>query len=331
LREALKNAADRNDPTSYLHRPFVNLWALLDDEVLTALTSMPGGGARTRPEVRQAFAVPNNLAFTIAPSRRDIAEDLHRFVSFCWGTPDNDLCRRGNAHVVCQLFPDYKSTRGEWNSEPHGNFDPQLLDMLSFLSDEEKESALVYYSYAMLCAPAYLEAFAGALFTTAEAGTIPRIPISASAASFKAIASIGQRLALLENPNLEIELSQSRLDLLECFDASDSKKLKSLRQVPQNDGTVVLELIDATEVVLFASGPVSAEVAGFRVSGYLVLEEWVKWFSYSYARIALRKSTVAAFLEVISRIEQQINLLSDLNDAVEIVLESSDDWIGYPS
>jgi hypothetical protein len=331
LRPMLKKAAERNTSTFYFHRPFVNLWAVLDEEVLNALASMPGGGARPRPEVRRAFSIPNNLAFTIAPSRKDIGDDLHRFVSFCWGIPDNDLCRRGNAQVVCQLFPDYKLPKGKWNHKPHVNFDPFLLAQIPAIAGLECQEAVVYYCYAMLCAPSYLDAFAGPLFTTASADAIPRLPISSSADLFMKIAKIGQRLANLENPQLIIEFSQIRLQLLERFEASDSMNLHSLRQIPQGDGRVVLELIDSAGTPLFATDPVGVEIASFRVSGYPVLEEWVKWFSYRYARVGLRKATVEAFLHVISRIEQQIVLLSDLDDAVDILLESPNTWIKCPA
>lgn len=330
LRPALREAAKRNNASPYLHRPFVNLWAVLDEEVLSSLTNMPGGGARPRPEVRRAFAEPNNLAFTIAPARKDLAEDLHRFASFCWGIPDNDLCRRGNAQVVCQLFPDYKRN-GKWADQPYANFDPVLLTQLPTVKGIPSSDALVYYCYAMLCSQAYLEAFSGALFTTASADSIPRLPITNSPDLFGKIVVIGRALAELENPAFVVELSATRRMLLAQFVASDMMQLSALCATPAPDGNTILMLTDNVGNPLFSSDPIEEELANFKVSGYSVLKEWVKWHSFKYTRIPLRKNTIEAFLGVITRIEQQIALLPTLNEMVEAVLDSPPTWIDCPT
>jgi hypothetical protein len=330
IRPALKSAAAKESATSYLHRPFVNLWALLDKDLLTSLASMPGGGARPRPEVQSAFSV-QNLAFTVAPSRRDIGEDLHRFVSFCWGVPDNDLCKRGNAQVLCRLYPDYKKGNSQWNDQPYLNIDKSLLTQLPKIVNIDATEAIVYYSFGLLCSSAYLEAFSGALFTTASDDSIPRLPISKNPDLFEKITILGKQLAELENPATSVEFSSLRQGLLSSFIPSDNAKLHSLRQINQTEGSVVLELVDANGITLFSTDPVELDVANFRVSGYSVLQEWIKWASYRYARVPLRKNTIEAFLHTITRIEQQIALLSELDDYVESVINSPNDWIICPS
>ncbi|QDZ29572.1 type ISP restriction/modification enzyme [Noviherbaspirillum sp. UKPF54] len=331
LKPSLRKAADRNSATPYLHRPFVNLYAVLDEEVLSALSSMPGGGARARPEVRSAVSIQSNLAFTIAPSRKDIAEDLHRFVSFCWGVPDNDLCRRGNAQFVSRLFPNYKPAKGDWDKTPIPNFDASLIGSIPKIHGMAPDEALVYYSYAMLCSDAYLEAFSGALFTTASSQTIPRLPIAANGDWFREIAESGKRLADLENPKSSIGLSSVRRELLERYEEKDEKKLHGVSQVVQDDGRVTLNLVDANGAALFSTDPVDAAVANIRISGYAVIEEWVKWFSYRYARVPLRKATIEEFLALLSRLEQQLDEISKLNLVIDQVLSQPKAWIKCPS
>jgi hypothetical protein len=331
LRPTFSKAAENKAVSTFALRPFVNVWAISDEGVLDALGSMPKGGARTRPEVRAAFASASNLAFAIAPSRKDLSGELHRFVSFCWGMPDNDLCRRGNAHVLCKEFPDYKRPRGSWNAKPHQNMDAALLERIPKHSILSQQDSLIFYCYAMLCSTAYLTEFSGALFTTAAEDNIPRVPITSNLAHFETISDIGNRLAELENPKTPVPLTVARNKLLKDFREQENGRLHISRKRVNEDDSINLELLRADGQVIFRTDSMDISVANFNVSGYVVLDEWIKWHSFAYSRTSLRCTVVEEFLKLITRIELQLALQETLTNAVEAVLNSREEWIEVPN
>lgn len=326
MKSALREAAGSSALVAYSHRPFVNLNAMLNPAVLSALESMPGGGARSRPEIRKAFGV-DNLGFAIAPSRKDLG-DLHRFVSFSWHVPDNDLCKRGNAQILCKMFPDYKRAGGEWNDTPHLNISSDLLNSLPELTGLPKEDAIIFYSYAILCSNAYLEKFSGALFTTASSDTIPRIPIAADSELFEAISMSGMRLALLENPEKIVELTDVRQSVVDSFEATDDLKL--LNCVYENESNTVYLVgigLSGKNEKLIGVPNVNPDVLDLMISGYSIVREWVKWHSYPYTRVALDREVVNSFVQLITKVEKQLEEIEELDNHVENLLEPLCQWI----
>src|SRR4029077_20093637 len=88
----------------YSYRPMLNLPALVSEDILRVLARAPGGGTRYRPEIVSAYKDRRTFGIAVAPSPKDLGENLERFASFCWYLPDNDLSKRGNAHVFCNYF-----------------------------------------------------------------------------------------------------------------------------------------------------------------------------------------------------------------------------------
>lgn len=95
----------------YSYRPFLTANLILNNKLMDALRKTPGGGMRERPEVQAAYADERVFGFAVAPAPADICPVIKKFSSFCWNIPDNDLATRGNAHVFCNRFPNYKSKK----------------------------------------------------------------------------------------------------------------------------------------------------------------------------------------------------------------------------
>ncbi|MBK6898252.1 MAG: hypothetical protein IPH09_02950 [bacterium] len=151
-RRMLIAAGNADSYRRYAFRPFVPMQLLFDDSLMRLLSGLGGGGSRLRPEIVSAYSADNTVGIAIAPSPIDIGEDLHRFATFCWDMPDNDLCARGNAHVFCDKFPDIKRAgRSNWDSTPHDNITELLLAAVRSICPNVLPRDLVFYTYAILC------------------------------------------------------------------------------------------------------------------------------------------------------------------------------------
>ena len=162
-------ARSSKNGSQYSYRPFLEAYVNDDETLLTALKNAEGGGMRYRPEVRAAFSDPNVFGFAVAPAPAEISRTITKFTSFCWHLPDNDLATRGNAHVFCNRFPNYKKG-SNWNSDAVSNINPKLLEILSEkvgLESAKVQDTLVFYAYAVLSSPYFLNEFSAKLHSLA--------------------------------------------------------------------------------------------------------------------------------------------------------------------
>jgi len=183
----------------YAFRPFCTLNAFLPIELLRQLAHAGGGGARYRPELLAAYSSRGNFGIAVAPAPEDIGDSLHRFSSFAWALPDNDLCSRGNAHAFCLQYPEYLKAKAgsKWDSTPKLNISEDLLvSMGGKPGDPETAQKIIFYVYAVLCSNTYLDRFEGALYQTA--GEWPRIPFPQDLKAFNRLADLGKKLAECE-------------------------------------------------------------------------------------------------------------------------------------
>ena len=311
---------DGNHIIHYSYRPFTTVSALVSESLLRELASVGGGGTRYRPEVLSAFKNTTTIGIAVAPAPKDLGEKLHRFVSFCWNLPDNDLCRRGNAHVFCNQFPQYKKKRGDWDSEPFTNINPMLIEKLgAFLQVTTDE--IVFYVYGILCSDAFLEKFEGALFRVASAEQRPRIPIPADASLFRSIASKGKILAELEKENSELQLTSEFEGFRTLF--VDPFRLSSYKIDEDFERLDLLE--DGGTVISIA--PVSRAILRFEVSGYNVLTQWLKLRSHPYKRAEFTQEDYHELLRLLYSISEQIKTVADLDDEVEKLLSGEIDLL----
>ena len=117
--------------SNYNYRPFLNGFAVIDDNCFKALKDAPGDGTRARPEIRPAFAA-GAKGICLAPNPIDLGSSLTRFASFAWCLPDDVSAR--NAMVYCSYMPDLKPAgrAGEkWDSSQGANFSKEFLDKVN--------------------------------------------------------------------------------------------------------------------------------------------------------------------------------------------------------
>jgi len=300
----------------YSFRPFLETYVLLSEPLLRWMASLAGGGTRYRPEVVAAFSSRKTFGIAVTPAPKDQATSLHRFASFCWNLPDNDLCRRGNAHVFCNKFPEYLGRGEDRDLSVLPNVNPVLLREVSEGLKTTKDNAgdaILFYVYAILCSDAYLNKFTGALFKGHGRKTWPCIPISSDLKLFESIASMGKMLADLENSTMELEIPEDFGKFNTLFE-----KPFPLRkyQVDTKGGKLTLSG-DGTSITLT---PIRKEILNFRISGYPVVETWLKFNSHRYTRAAFGSTQYQMFLDLLHRIGRQIDLIGEINAYVSRLL-----------
>ena len=277
------------------------------------LVRAPGGGTRYRPEIVSAYKDVRTLGIAVAPSPKDLGENLERFVSFCWYLPDNDLSKRGNAHVFCNYFPEYKRSRGDWNDTPYLNISRDFLTAVG----EENPDEIIFYVYGILCSDVYLDAFKPALFATS--GASPRIPVPQSRGVFHDITVLGEELALSERHTADADIFIE--ETYSCFlsQLDGDFKMTDFR-IDSNSESITLKG-DNRE---FEIRPIPKEILEFRIGGYQVLQQWLKMHSYSYTRVEFSSRHLKRLLFAIQSISKQIAIVKLLNDKVKRLLNNNE-------
>jgi hypothetical protein len=318
VREAIGRATKDNRFEQYAFRPLMHLPALLSEEALSLLAAQPNSGTRPRPEVLSAFRHPDTIGMSIAPAPKELGGEIHRFVSLCWGPPDNDLCSRGNAQILCNQFPENKLPRRNWNPTPLPNIDSQLVETLTTIigkSAEETSKLVVYYSYAIMCSTVFLKTFEAALLITVDTANRPRIPFPRDARLFMSIAEMGAQLAELENPNHPTLLTNN---IVRFSDLYKGEFILSSSKIDEEAET--LNLLE-NKAIACSINPIPREILGFQVGGYAVLQQWLKFHSNRYTRSAFTKEQYLDLLTLLSRIERQMGIVDQLNAEVPALLE----------
>jgi type I restriction-modification system DNA methylase subunit len=295
----------------YAYRPLVTIHAFIDEPILRTLAGRSGGGTRYRPEILSAFRAQDTIGFAVAPAPKDVGDELHRFVSFCWGLPDNDLCKRGNAQILCNVFPLYK--QAQWNPAPISNVNAELTQLLaeqSGATPDEISERLVYYAYAVMCSGAFLKTFEGVMFGVASAKT-KCIPIAVDPKLFAAIADKGERLALLEKPDANLPVP-----------AGFEKRTQAHRaefelgnfKIDEAVGTIRLYARDKSEVLIVKE--LDTQTLNYQVAGYQIIQQWLKIHSWRYMRTKFTAQHQRELFILIRRIELQRELITAIDEDV---------------
>lgn len=303
----LEHAANRDCIRSYSYRPFVSAYVLLDGNLLSSLASQEGSGTRDRPEIRAAFADKRVFGFAVSPAPEDIGDSLHKFSSFCWNVPDNDLSARGNAHVFCNFFPEYKKGKS-WDSSVIQNINPLLLSRLKSefrLTSVELMDLLTFYCYAVLSSTIFLEQFKGKLFSVA--GVWPSLPITSNRAHFMILSELGNQLAKIESEEYFIEtLSES-----EHF-SFEFQKYRIL--------TNQILLQDINGKTLYSFNDVPVTTLTYEISGYVVIREWLKMYSYPYYRKAVTNEEISRLKLLISKLSLYHKVIGTVDNELSKIL-----------
>lgn len=308
-------ARSSKNGSQYSYRPFLEAYVNDDETLLTALKNAEGGGMRYRPEVRAAFSDPNVFGFAVAPAPAEISRTITKFTSFCWHLPDNDLATRGNAHVFCNRFPNYKKG-SNWNSDAVSNINPKLLEILSEkvgLESAKVQDTLVFYAYAVLSSPYFLNEFSAKLHSLA--GQTPAIPITNDKKLYLELVKIGKRLAALERS--DYKFSQQEAD--GNFTWMNPLASFELKGYSINEDGVEFTSVKGNHFIQ----PVPSEILEFSVSGYGIVREWLKYHSYSYYRKALAAEEIDDFMNLVNRLRIYIAEHKNLDTVVRDVMASN--------
>lgn len=316
VRQALANS--EMNIVDYSYRPFLTANLILDNALMDALRNTPGGGMRERPEVQAAYNDDGVFGFAVAPAPADISPVIKKFSSFCWNIPDNDLAARGNAHVFCNRFPEYKSGGKGWSAVPTSNINPILLKALSDANDltiECLNDAIVYYSYACLNSELYMNAFEGKLHTVA--GEWASIPITANKKLFDSMVSIGMNMANIEKNDHNV----SEEDLLAILGEQVSCTYGEHEVYSSKCEDGCIRMMDIQGRIIFAI-EVPKEILAFEASGYNIIEQWLKYHSYAYYRKSCNGNDFHDLFNLIGRISIYLKLTKECDTIMENILKS---------
>ena len=290
----------------YSYRPFLTASLLLDNTLMDALRKTEGGGMRERPEVQAAFEDDSVFGFVAAPAPADIATKIKKFTSFSWYLPDNDLVTRGNSHIFCNKFPDYKKSLRNWKKEVKNNVNARLLDKMSEaygIHGSELSDEIVFYTYAVLNSDIYLHTFEGKLYATA--GEWPAIPIPQDKLLFEQMVKIGKDMAAIEKKDYQSEHA------LAIFSEDVINNEVEIHLPSLSD-----EFVSFTDAIgkIVRSTVVPHEILHFESSGYEVVREWMKYHQYAYYRKACGKEDFEDLFNLLGRIQDFIKqvLLADI-------------------
>ena len=301
----------------YSFRPFLTASLILDNPLMDALRNTPGGGMRDRPEVQAAYNDESVFGFAVAPAPADISPVIKKFSSFCWNIPDNDLATRGNAHIFCNRFPEYKTGGKDWKSKAVTNINKKLLQLLVSrfgISASQLTDEIVYYSYATLNSDFYMKAFEGKLHTVA--GEWASIPITADKSLFDTMVEVGKTMANIErkeykakNFTLTSVLGNIVSVIYQEFELHNSKV---------SDGKIILMDERSSEIVSF---DVPDAILRFEASGYNIIEQWLKYHSYAYYRKACSNEDIQDLFNLIGRIAEYLIEVAKSDQIMKRILE----------
>lgn len=311
VRKCLSN--NKLQIVDYSYRPFLTAKLLFDNTVMDALRKTEGGGMRERPEVQAAYADNSVFGFAVAPAPADISPKIHKFTSFCWSMPDNDLATRGNAHVFCNKFPDYKKTQKNWKGKCKSNINDKLLKVLAEIYEvtgTKLVDELVFYAYAVLNSNIYLHTFEGKLYSTA--GEWPAIPIPMTYELLNRMSELGQKMAEVEKANYRPVNQQVTIS---CS-LMDSEIYMGYAIL---DGSIkIYDVNSKVEYII----QVPEEILTFQASGYEIVREWMKYHSYSYYRKSCGKKEFEELQDLFGRILDFKFLVASADDIMRKILQS---------
>ncbi len=297
-----------SDISDYTFRPFLRGKVINNDNLFTALRAAPGEGTRARPEIREAFR-NGAVGIAVAPSTKDIGSTLTRFVSFCWDLPDNELASRGNGMIHCDKYVFKDAGKKDIYAS---NINSEILKLFSFADNPDR--SVLYYVYAIMSSPSYLDTFEGVLYGPSNPDYPPRIPMAPNEETRRLIVEYGEKIAKLEK--LEIAVPQSEnVELLD--EVPMGFKLKSYKY-----DAVKQTLLLNSDTKLKISIKIPEEVYSLRVSGYYIVDKWLRQRKFPYFKKELSQASIVEFIKLVSSIELQIDYLKQLDDIVEKLIDS---------
>ena len=310
VKAALKLAANQVKVAPYLFRPFVHGSVLNSDQVFGALKQTKGSGVRDRPEVRSAFQA-GAIGIAVAPAPSDLGATLTRFACFAWSLPDNDIAARGNAMIYCDRFPKKNSID---KSILIDNVSNEITTLFAFSSAPSK--AIIYYSYAVLSCPSYLETFEGVLYSPSDPSSPPRILIASSLEHRRDLVALGEKIADCEKS----DYSPNELTSLVINWPSTIAEFNLIKWF-YSDETEELKLVgDSNETVVLSGVPL--HVVALRIAGHTVIEKWLRERTKAYLTRKFKLADANELKNLIGAISDQGALIATADQLVADIIAS---------
>ena len=289
----------------YSYRPFVMAWTLTDSSIRKVIKRI-STGARLRPEIEAAFD-QGGIGIALAPAPKDVSQSLGRIASFVWALPDNDLARRGSARIYCDVFPELKGGKKNWNSKVLNNIAPEVLARF------ENARGAVFYVYAILTSTAYLQGNESRLYAKGDVDSSPRIPLIANAETRNMLVSLGREIADCENfdddmPNLGFD---------PAWGVDSPEKLETFG-IDAAEKTINLRFFGGRRVALAG---VPEGLLELDISGYSPVKSWLRERTYAYSRKEFGSPDIEELKRLVGRLLRQSELVVQVDEILEYLTE----------
>lgn len=311
VREELHKASKSPSQINrYIYRPFVVGWATASPSLMAALANTPGKGTRFRPELKEAFDA-GAVGIAFAPTPRDIGGEITRFSTFTWGLPDNDLASRGSARVYCDLYPE--KIVGSKKPTINSNFSSEFSKI--FEGDGFTTKDMIFYIYAVTSCNSYIDKVEGILYEMSSSNQ-PRIPVLTDKGLRGKVIWLGKKIA--ESENFDMKIVSSPLFNLKWTSEQQEFELSKCKYDPE---TKTLSLNGAGGGVSVSGIPI--ELNGLKISGYNVLDTWLRSRKYAYLNRKFNLGDATELLDLLSRISFQARYLHDVDLILDVAFESN--------
>lgn len=301
--------------TRYSFRPFLTGYLSNSSDLFDALSKTPGGGTRSRPEIRFAFE-NKALGISLSPAPMDLGSELTRISSFVWYIPDNDLVARGNAMIYCDKFPSKGKSKDQYILIKN------IIDKIQGYFKDSHE--VLFYTYAILSSNTYLNTFKGILFKSADPNNPIRIPILKDKLIRDKVAELGNKIANCEN----IEFINKITDYGNLSIITDNIGTGfRLGKITKENNR--LELWDETKLCLSIE-VMNSTILELEISGHNVVDKWLREKTYAYYKKEFENETLIELKQLLVAIATQLELLKQV-DAILIENFEMDDFISFAS
>ncbi len=324
--DALEGKSLGTASQQYAFRPFVTCVALLDPGLLAALGNAPGKGTRDRPELRAAFS-EDGIGIAVSPAPKDLGSSLTRFTSFCHFVPDNDLVARGTAAVYPLRWQAKRPNEPLPKTLPSNIAEAARAIHWPHSKKVGADESMIYYVYAILNSSAYLRQFESMLYDSADSNDPARVPVFSEASVRVAIRDLGVEIAECERegaPGIALEGCDAEWK----HSASAPPELTAYEGV-ETGSAVSLHLRGPSGDLATVHG-IPKEVFDLRISGYNVLDQWLKLRKAPYLNREFTPADLESLVQLVGRIAQQQVLLKRVDEVVLAGLRAGEAAICRP-
>ncbi|HEX9134493.1 MAG TPA: type ISP restriction/modification enzyme, partial [Ktedonobacteraceae bacterium] len=292
----LRRGTWHKDITEILYRPFDRRWTIFNRYV----------AVHRRERVMRHMLAGENIGLTIGRAGQVIDQDEWD-IAFCTRLiTEFNLYRRGGNN----LFPLYlynDASPGDRKANLAVNFiaDCAARLRMAWIADGHGDRERTFgpediftYMYAIFYSPTYRRRYAPFLKID-----FPRLPLTSNCALFRALCSIGDRLA-------GMHLMEQCIALISCFPVPEGNCVEAVRYItqsrPEDKGRV---WINATQY--FDNVPL--EAWKFSIGGYQICKKWLK----DRKGHKLSDDEVAHYQQIVAILAETSRLMSEIDEVIE--------------